>query len=54
MHEDEAVFDGGDVWGDGGNIASRFEEMADARTINILGYFYRHIKYKAGINAEFI
>ena len=54
IHEGEVVFEGGDVLGDGVNVASRLEEMADEGCINISGAVYKDIKNKAGITAEFI
>jgi TolB-like protein len=54
IHEGEVVFEGGDVLGDGVNVASRLEEMADEGCINISGAVYKDIKNKTGITAEFI
>jgi len=54
IHEGEVVFEGGDVLGDGVNVASRLEEMAEEGCINISGAVYKDIKNKAGITAEFI
>ena len=54
IHEGEVVFEGGDVLGDGVNVASRLEEIADEGSINISGAVYKDIKNKAGITAEFI
>jgi len=54
IHEGEVVFEGGDVLGDGVNVASRLEELAQEGCINISGAVYKDIKNKAGINAEFI
>jgi class 3 adenylate cyclase len=54
IHEGEVVFEGGDVLGDGVNVASRLEEMAEEGAINISGAVYKDIKNKAGITAEFI
>lgn len=54
IHEGEVVFEGGDVLGDGVNVASRLEEHAQEGCINISGAVYRDIKNKPGINAEFI
>jgi TolB-like protein len=54
IHEGEVVFEGGDVLGDGVNVASRLEELAEEGSINISGAVYKDIKNKAGIEAEFI
>jgi adenylate cyclase len=54
IHEGEVVFEGGDVLGDGVNIASRLQESAEEGCITISGSVYRDIKNKKGIKAEFI
>jgi TolB-like protein len=54
IHEGEMVFAGADVLGDGVNVASRLEEMAEEGSINVSGSVYKDIKNKAGIKAEFI
>jgi TolB-like protein/class 3 adenylate cyclase/Flp pilus assembly protein TadD len=54
IHEGEVVFEGGDVLGDGVNVASRLEELAQEGSINISGAVYKDIRNKAGIIAEFI
>ena len=54
IHEGEVVFEGGDVLGDGVNVASRLEEMAEEGCINISGAVYKDIKNKAGISIEFV
>ena len=54
IHEGEVVFEGNDVLGDGVNVASRLEELADEGSITISGSVYRDIKNKAGIVAEFL
>jgi TolB-like protein/Tfp pilus assembly protein PilF len=54
IHEGEVVFEGGDVLGDGVNVASRLEELAEEGAVNISGAVYKDIKNKAGIETEFI
>ena len=54
IHEGEMVFAGSDVLGDGVNVASRLEELAEEGTINISGAVYKDIKNKAGIKTKFI
>jgi TolB-like protein/class 3 adenylate cyclase len=54
IHEGEMVFEGSDVLGDGVNVASRLEELAEEGAINISGAVYKDIKNKAGIEAEFV
>ena len=54
IHEGEVVFEGSDVLGDGVNIASRLEEIAEVGCINVSGAVYKDIKNKAGISAVFI
>ncbi len=48
IHEDEVVFSGGDVYGDGVNIASRLESQAANGAICISGAVYKNIKNKPG------
>ena len=45
---------GGDVLGDGVNVASRLQESAEEGCISISGAVYRDVKNKAGITTEFI
>jgi TolB-like protein/Tfp pilus assembly protein PilF len=54
IHEGEVVFEGGDVLGDGVNVASRLEELADKGCINISSAIYKDIRNKSGITAELI
>ena len=54
IHEGEVVFDDGDVFGSGVNIASRIEADADPGQIHISHSVYQDIKNKAGINITFV
>lgn len=54
INEGEVVFEGSDVLGDGVNVASRLEELAEEGCIHISGAVYKDIKNKAGIKAKFL
>jgi TolB-like protein/class 3 adenylate cyclase len=54
IHTGEVVFEGNDVLGDGVNVASRLEELAEKGCIYISGSVYKDIKNKVGIKAEFV
>ncbi len=54
IHQGEMVMAGGDVMGDGVNIASRLQEASSEGCITISGKVYSDIKNKAGINTKFI
>jgi class 3 adenylate cyclase/tetratricopeptide (TPR) repeat protein len=54
IHEGEVVFEGGDVLGDGVNIASRLQEATDPGCISISGAVYNNVKNKPEIEAEFV
>jgi len=54
IHTGEVVFEGNDVLGDGVNVASRLEELAEKGCIYISGSVYKDIKNKEGIKAEFV
>ena len=54
IHQGEMVFEGGDVLGDGVNVASRLEELAQEGSIYISGTVQKEIRNKAGIQYEFI
>jgi TolB-like protein/class 3 adenylate cyclase len=54
IHQGEMVMAGGDVLGDGVNVASRLQESAEEGCISISGAVYRDVKNKAGITAEFL
>ena len=54
IHTGEVVFKGNDVLGDGVNVASRLEDLAEEGQIFISDSVYKDIKNKAGITADFI
>ena len=54
IHQGEMVMAGGDVLGDGVNVASRLQESAEEGCISISGAVYRDVKNKAGITAEYL
>jgi TolB-like protein len=54
IHQGEVVFEGNDVIGDGVNVASRLQELADPESTYISGAVYKDIKNKAGISTAFI
>ena len=54
IHEGEIVFQGDDVFGDGVNIASRLQEIAEEGYIYFSGAVYNNVKNKKGISVEFI
>jgi len=54
IHQGEVVFQEGDVLGDGVNVASRLQEIAEEGCINVSGAVYKDIKNKAGITTEFL
>jgi TolB-like protein/class 3 adenylate cyclase/Tfp pilus assembly protein PilF len=54
IHQGEVVFKEGDVLGDGVNVASRLQEIAEEGCINVSGAIYKDIKNKSGITAEFL
>jgi TolB-like protein/Tfp pilus assembly protein PilF len=54
IHEGDLVFEKGDAWGDGVNIASRLQELAEEGGIMISSAVYKDIKNKADINAVFV
>jgi TolB-like protein/Tfp pilus assembly protein PilF len=54
IHEGEVVFKGNDILGDGVNVASRLEELAEEGHIYISGAVYKDVKNKGDISTEFI
>jgi TolB-like protein/Tfp pilus assembly protein PilF len=54
IHEGEVVFVEDDVFGDGVNVASRLEEMADEGCINVSGAVLKNIKNKVGITTAYL
>ena len=54
IHVGDVVFEAGDVFGDGVNIASRIEQMAVKGQILVSDVVYRNIKNKRGIHAKFL
>ena len=54
IHEGEVVFEKKDVLGDGVNIASRLEELAEEGCIYVSDSVYRDIRNKEGIQTGFV
>jgi TolB-like protein/class 3 adenylate cyclase/Tfp pilus assembly protein PilF len=54
IHQGEVVFEDNDVFGDGVNVASRLQELADPYTIYISGTVQKEIKNKTHIKTEFV
>ena len=54
IHESEIVYENGDILGDGVNVASRLEELAEKGSINISEAVYKNVKNKSGITSEFL
>jgi Tol biopolymer transport system component len=54
LHQGEIVVDGKEIYGDGVNIASRIEGLADNNQILVSETIYRNIKNKDGIYCTFI
>jgi len=54
IHEGEVVFEKKDVLGDGVNIASRLEELAEEGCIYVSDSVYRDIRNKEGIQTDFV
>ncbi len=53
IHEGEVIEEDGDIFGDGVNIASRLEPLADPGQILVSGPVHRNIKNKPGISSTF-
>ncbi len=53
IHLGEVVFEGGDVFGDGVNIASRLESLAPIGGILVSEAVFMNIQNKDGIHSEF-
>jgi adenylate cyclase len=51
IHLGDIVFKDGDVFGDGVNVASRIEKLAEAGGIYISGQIYKTVQNKPGIDA---
>ncbi len=54
IHLGDIVFKEGDIYGDGVNVASRIEQLADTGGISISGEVYNTVKNKPGIEAIFL
>jgi len=53
IHQGEIVVDGKEIYGDGVNIASRIEGLADVDQILVSETIYRNIRNREGIECEF-
>jgi adenylate cyclase len=54
IHEGETVFAGTDILGDGVNVASRLQALAEEGTILISGTVHREIKNKERIHTDYL
>ena len=54
IHQGEVIFENSDVLGDGVNVASRLQDLAEEGSINISGAVFDDVKNKTGIKVDFI
>ena len=54
IHQGEVIFEGGDVFGNGVNIASRLESLAPPGGILVSGSVYKNIHNRSGIVTTFV
>ena len=54
LHVGDVVFKGGDIFGDGVNVASRIETLAEPGGICVSGSVYEYIRNQASVNAVFL
>jgi TolB-like protein/Tfp pilus assembly protein PilF len=54
IHQGEVIFEKGDVFGDGVNVASRIEQLTDQGKVFISDSVYRDIKNKSDLESKFI
>ncbi|WP_299878576.1 tetratricopeptide repeat protein [uncultured Cocleimonas sp.] len=54
IHQGEVIFENSAVLGDGVNVASRLQDLAEEGSINISGAVYNDVKNKTGIEVEYL
>ena len=54
IHQGEILVEDGDIFGDGVNVASRLEPLAEPGQILVSGPIHRNVKNKPGISSNFI
>jgi len=54
IHLGEVIFENGDVFGDGVNVASRIQALASPGTTWVSEIVFRNIENKRGISTDFI